>query len=125
MSIEREQFCVIKKRLFKGKAIILVGPRQVGKTTLLRQLMQTMQEKKLLFLNCDEPDILRLLENVTSTTRMFMPILIFGELMHNRRLIILKNVMGNGLFLNLNGTKEKYPKSPIRLLLPIRNISTK
>lgn len=55
----------IKQDLFKGKAIILVGPRQVGKTTLL-QTLQTEYPGSL-YLDCDEPDIRRLLEDSTST----------------------------------------------------------
>lgn len=45
----------IKKQLFNGKAIILVGPRQVGKTTLLRELV-SKSDKRVLALNCDEPE---------------------------------------------------------------------
>ena len=57
----------MKERFFKGKAIILVGPRQVGKTTLLRQIIRDYPQNETLFLNCDEPDTQQLLENVTST----------------------------------------------------------
>jgi predicted AAA+ superfamily ATPase len=54
--IQRLLESVIKERLFKKKGIIVVGPRQVGKTTLLRQLMETTHKQQL-FLNCDEPDV--------------------------------------------------------------------
>ena len=52
--IQRSILELIQKRLFKGKAIILIGPRQVGKTTLLNQLCK---ENKLeyLFFNGDDP----------------------------------------------------------------------
>ena len=56
----------IRERLFKGKAIIISGPRQVGKTTLLKQLNEVGPEPAL-WLNCDEPDIRLLLEDATST----------------------------------------------------------
>lgn len=56
----------IRERLFKGKAIIISGPRQVGKTTLLKQLNEVGPEP-VLWLNCDEPDIRLLLEDATST----------------------------------------------------------
>lgn len=56
----------IQEKLFKGKAIIISGPRQVGKTTLLKKLSQ-LNPVKSLWLNCDEPDIRLLLEEVTST----------------------------------------------------------
>lgn len=56
----------IERYLFQGKAIILFGPRQVGKTTILRQLLKTRPEDVLL-LNCDEADVRELLTNATST----------------------------------------------------------
>ena len=45
-----------EEQLFKGKAIILVGPRQVGKTTLLQQLVSN-SSRSVLSLNCDEPEV--------------------------------------------------------------------
>ena len=57
---------LIVKRLFRGKAIILYGPRQVGKTTLVTSLLEKRKEKTL-FLNGDEPDVRELLEGVTSS----------------------------------------------------------
>ncbi len=52
--------------LFKRKVIIITGPRQVGKTTLL-ELLKTENKVKALWLNCDEPDIRLMLEDATST----------------------------------------------------------
>jgi predicted AAA+ superfamily ATPase len=57
----------IKKRFFKGKAIIVVGPRQVGKTTLLKQFHKEFSDEESLFLNCDEADVRSMLEDKTST----------------------------------------------------------
>ena len=45
---------VIQERCFQGKAIILLGTRQVGKTTLLKKIIQE-QQVDALYLNCDEP----------------------------------------------------------------------
>lgn len=64
--IKRQLKQLINKRLFNGKAIILTGPRQVGKTTLLRMLMDE-SDRKTLFWNCDEPDIRQKLSSPTST----------------------------------------------------------
>jgi hypothetical protein len=68
MSIDRELEQVIKNRLFQRKAIVVVGPRQVGKTTLLH-LISKSSGKKVLFLNCDEPDI-RTKLNLPSSTQL-------------------------------------------------------
>ncbi len=56
----------IEKRLFRGKVIIVVGPRQVGKTTLL-QLLTAGTDRKVLVWNCDEPDVRHRLAEPTST----------------------------------------------------------
>lgn len=58
----RELYPVILGQCFKGKAIILLGARQVGKTTLLRQVIQTAQTE-VQYLNCDEPQVVEALTN--------------------------------------------------------------
>ncbi len=55
----------IIKEYIQGKAILLLGARQVGKTTLLRRLISG--NEKIMFLNGDEPDVRQSLNNVTST----------------------------------------------------------
>ena len=45
----------IEANLFKRKVIILMGARQVGKTTLIHQIAEA-QGVTTLFLNCDEPE---------------------------------------------------------------------
>jgi predicted AAA+ superfamily ATPase len=54
----------INANLFSGKAIILLGPRQVGKTTLLKNLASG---HPVLWLNADEPDVRSALNQATST----------------------------------------------------------
>lgn len=63
--IKRDLQPVIENNLFKGKAIVLTGPRQVGKTTLLTQLMKDLQLPTLM-LNCDEPEPRALLTDVNA-----------------------------------------------------------
>src|SRR5690606_3134522 len=48
--------------LFKGKALILTGARQVGKTTLLQKLL--IDNKEMLWLNADETMVRERLENL-------------------------------------------------------------
>ncbi len=55
----------IEKRLNDNKAIILLGPRQVGKTTLLHDFFKN--NSNVLWWNGDEPDIRELLVSATST----------------------------------------------------------
>ena len=59
--IKRTLFDTIQKKFFKGKAIVLLGPRQVGKTTLIQELLLG---KPHLFLNGDDPDIRGMLEGI-------------------------------------------------------------
>ena len=54
----------LHERLGKGKAIVLLGPRQVGKTTLLLDLLE--KDTSGLYLDCDEPDIRKRLTEPTS-----------------------------------------------------------
>ena len=64
--IKREILDSVDGRLFKGKLIVIYGARQVGKTTLLKEIANKYSNERI-FLNCDEPDIRELLTNVTST----------------------------------------------------------
>lgn len=51
---------IIQQKLFQGKALIILGPRQVGKSTLMQMLQQKLN-KKILNLNCDNNDIRKIL----------------------------------------------------------------
>jgi uncharacterized protein len=57
--IERALKSRIVSKNNKGKAIILLGPRQVGKTTLIKSILK---EDPYLFLDCDDPTVRSLLE---------------------------------------------------------------
>jgi predicted AAA+ superfamily ATPase len=61
--IYRTLFKAIQNRFFKGKAIILLGPRQVGKTTLIQELLK---EQEHLFLNGDDPAIREMLDGAST-----------------------------------------------------------
>ena len=56
----------LTSRFFKGKAILLFGARQVGKTTLAQTVLQDYGDQALR-LNGDESDVRDLLSNTTST----------------------------------------------------------
>lgn len=55
----------IQSKLGKGKAIILMGARQVGKTTLLKMLFADKPD--VLWMNGDELDIQSLFENISAS----------------------------------------------------------
>lgn len=71
----------IEKNLFKNKVLLLIGARQIGKTTLLKQVLQNCTEKSL-WLNADEYDVKRKLENATTSTQLLQ---LFG----NAKLIVI------------------------------------
>lgn len=54
----------IMSRLFKGKLIILFGPRQTGKTTLARQIMQELNLPAL-YLTGDDPAVRTRFSNIS------------------------------------------------------------
>src|ERR1700744_5065118 len=55
---------IIKMRLFKGKAILLFGPRQCGKSTLVETMLEGTDHY---YMNGDEADVRETLSNTTST----------------------------------------------------------
>ncbi len=77
--IRREIQSVIEKQLFKGKVIVLYGPRRVGKTTLSKQLLAEHELSR--YINCE------LLENrlALETTNSSM----LKNFLGNYRLIVL------------------------------------
>ena len=64
--IKRELEEKIERYFFKGKALILFGPRQAGKTTLMEAILKKRNES-VLVLNGDEADVRESLSNTTST----------------------------------------------------------
>lgn len=57
---------LIRQDFGKGKVVLVLGARQVGKTTLLQQL--STGARKSILLNCDNADDLALLANPTTTS---------------------------------------------------------
>lgn len=64
--IVRELQNILQKKLFKGKAILLLGSRQVGKSTLIETLVKA-QNKQSIYLNGDDSDVRESLTNTSST----------------------------------------------------------
>lgn len=93
--INRQLISTVREMLFKGKAIIITGPRQVGKTTLLKKMASELQPQPL-FLNCDETDVRQMLTDTTSSQ--------LRQLVGNNRVVIIdegQRVKNIGLTLKL------------------------
>lgn len=66
MLIKRALTKPIEDHFFKRKAIIILGARQVGKSTLMNHITNRM-DQSLLNLNCDDPEVRNILTNINST----------------------------------------------------------
>lgn len=64
--IKRQLQDIIEKKLFQKKAIVLIGARQVGKSTLFQTIVDG-NDKKTLFLDCDDPEVRETLTNANTT----------------------------------------------------------
>lgn len=105
MLVNRKIQASIEKSLFKGKIVIIYGARQVGKTTLAREIMKNHQENSI-YLNCDEIDVRQALTDKTSTE--------LKEFLGNYKLVILdeaQRVKNIGLTLKL--IVDNFPKTQI------------
>ncbi len=68
--MKRKVADLLKSKFGKKKVLVLIGPRQVGKTTLLKNLLSEFEsddKNQVQFWNCDESDIRQLLTDATST----------------------------------------------------------
>lgn len=57
---------IFKGRLFSGKVILLLGPRQVGKTTLMKTIFKDFDGKSI-WLNADNPEDREMLNQLNSS----------------------------------------------------------
>ena len=67
MIITRALIKVIKENIFSGKAILIFGARQTGKTTLIKEIQNQYREPNL-YLNCDETLVQSLLADVNTAS---------------------------------------------------------
>ena len=63
--IQRTIIEIIKREFFKKKAIIILGARQVGKSTLLKNLL--LNQEHVLWLDAENADVSMIFENATTT----------------------------------------------------------
>lgn len=62
--IGRILYPLVSGKLNQGKAILIVGPRQTGKTTLIKKILEKNQNDSV-FLNCDDPSIINALTDAS------------------------------------------------------------
>ncbi|MBX2982602.1 MAG: ATP-binding protein [Flavobacteriales bacterium] len=62
--IKRQLTALLESRLKDRKALVVLGPRQTGKTTLLNDLLH--DKEQVLYLNADDPDVRLQLERITA-----------------------------------------------------------
>ena len=98
---KRQLHNVIKERMFKGKAIVLIGARQVGKTTLFEQILSDpdiqVPQDQILRLYCDDAQTRAILEQADTLNNMRM-------LLANHRIVLIdeaQRIQGIGLILKL------------------------
>ena len=102
MYIHRDLEPVIKKSLFRGKIILIYGARQVGKTTLARQIASDLKVEYG-YLNCDELDVLSQFQKSTNSQSL-------RQMLGDQRLVIIdeaQRVVDIGLKLKL--IHDAYP----------------
>ncbi len=80
--VKRELLKQIIQNCFKGKVILLLGARQVGKTTLLEELIK-MVDQPSAWLNADEADILEAFTNAKTSSQLLQ---LIG---FNKKLVII------------------------------------
>jgi predicted AAA+ superfamily ATPase len=87
--------------MFRGKIIIVLGARQTGKTTLIRQLVET-SDRPHVWLNADEPDVRNILTDISSTA--------LGRVIGNRKLIVIDEAQRiRNIGLSLKIAVEHFP----------------
>ena len=98
--IKRQLQTVIQDHMFCGKAIILIGARQVGKSTLFEQILDDPQlgisNDQILSIYCDDAESRRLLEDISLTD--------LRQQLAGKRLVMVdeaQRIQGVGLTLKL------------------------
>ena len=99
--IKRQLQQVIEERMFQGKAVILIGARQVGKSTLFRQILNELYAKgitneQVLMLDCDDPEMRGLLQDANLND--------LGQLLVGKRVVLVdeaQRIKGIGLTLKM------------------------
>lgn len=101
MSIQRKLTTILKERLKQKKVLIILGPRQTGKTTLMKALQPELTGPSE-YLNCDDPEVVNQLENISSRRAMQL----IGQ---NQTLIIDEGQRVKNIGLSLKVLYDTFP----------------
>ena len=105
--IKRQLQQVIEERMFQGKAIILIGARQVGKSTLFRQILGELvtsgiANEQVLMLDCDDPEMRSLLQDANLNE--------LGQMLAGKRVVLIDEAQRiKGISLTLKMITDHFP----------------
>lgn len=98
--IKRHLEKVITDLLFGGKAIVVIGARQVGKSTLFKQILgsldKSINKDEVLAIDCDDPEQRALLDNANIAT--------LNQLLADKRIVMVdeaQRIKGIGITLKM------------------------
>lgn len=79
--IERKLKSIVSGKIFSRKIIILLGAHQVGKTTLVRELLKDYDSNEVLWFNGDELDVQNIFSQISATR--------FRAIFGNKKIIVV------------------------------------
>jgi uncharacterized protein len=107
MMISRSIEPKLKSWLFKEKVVILFGARQVGKTTLVKKLMQEYARFTPLYLDCDQADTAAALSDADNSTKIHL-------LLGNNKLVIFDEAQRvSNIGLKLKIAADNFPQTQL------------
>ena len=97
MFIQRYLEAQLKEALVPGKAVVILGARRVGKTTLIKNVI-SQEKENTKFINCDDPDVITQFNGIglSSLKRIFADtsLIIFDEVQRIKNVgILLKMIV--------------------------------
>lgn len=100
--ITRKLQNVIESHMHQNKAIILIGARQVGKSTLFKQVVYKGSES-VLWLNCDEPEVKEMLHDINTNE--------LRQLIGNNKIIVIDEAQQvNNIGMSLKRIADNFPE---------------
>lgn len=100
--IARELQNVIESHMHQNKTIILTGARQVGKSTLFKQVVDKITES-VLWLNCDEPEVKEMLYDINTNE--------LRQLIGNNKIVVIDEAQQvSNIGMSLKRITDNFPE---------------